>query len=122
MDTMDKKKNNLAKDVMIGAAVVALAAAAAGTYFLYGSKNAVQNRKKVKAWSLKAKAEVLEKLEKLKDVNEEVYQKIVEQVSEKYQNLKDIDPKEVQAFAKELKGHWRAIAKDIKAFHAKKKK
>ena len=39
--------------------------AAAGTYFLYGSKDAKKNRKAVKSWALKAKAEVLEALEKV---------------------------------------------------------
>ena len=63
---MATKKNAKAatkKNVGIGVGLTAAAVAAAGAYFLYGSKNAAQNRTKVKSWMLKAKAEVLEKLE-----------------------------------------------------------
>ena len=116
-----EKKHNLGKDILLGAGLVAVAAAAAGTYFLYGSKNAPKNRKMVKAWSLKAKGEVLEKLEKLKEVNEEVYHNIVDQVSAKYETLKNIDKKDVMAFADELKKHWKGIEKEVKASLKKKK-
>lgn len=119
--TTPQKKNNLGKEVLIGAGLVAVAAAAAGAYFLYGSKNAKQNRKQVKAWTLKAKGEVLEKLEKLKDINEDVYQKVVNEVSNKYQQLKTIDKNDVVEFAKELKSHWKSISKEIAAFHKKNK-
>ncbi|MSU54345.1 MAG: hypothetical protein EXS48_00695 [Candidatus Staskawiczbacteria bacterium] len=116
------KKNNLGKEVLIGAGLVAVAAAAAGAYFLYGSKNAKQNRKQVKAWTLKAKGEVLEKLEKLKDINEDIYQKVVNEVSKKYQAVKSIDKKDVLEFAKELHSHWKSISKEIVAFHKAKGK
>ena len=116
-----QKKHHVGKEILAGAALAALVAGAAGAYFLYGAKDAAKNRKKVKAWSLKAKAEVLEKMEKLKDINEPIYHNIVEQVSNKYQALKHIDKKDVEAFAKELKSHWKSFAKEIKAFHAKKK-
>ena len=116
------KKHNLGKDVLIGVGIAALVAATAGTYFLYGSKNAPKNRKKVKGWMLKAKGEILEKLENLSEVNEEIYHKIVGEVSDKYQALKSIDKKDVMAFADELKKHWKGIEKDIKSFHMKKKK
>lgn len=116
------KKNNLAKDVLIGAGLVAVVAAAAGAYFLYGSKNAKQNRKKVKAWTLKAKGEILEKLEKLKDINEGIYHKIVNEVSNKYQALKSIDKNDVMEFARELKSHWKSISKEIAAYHKAKNK
>lgn len=116
-----EKKHNLAKDVMVGAGIAAVVAAAAGTYFLYGSKNAAKNRKVVKGWALKAKGEVLEKLENLAEVNEEIYHKVVNDVSNKYQALKSIDKKDVMNFADELKKHWKGIEKEVKAFHKKKK-
>src|SRR3954468_14149215 len=101
-------KKSIAKGgTLIGAALAAVAAAAAGTYFLYGSKNAPKNRKMVKAWSLKAKGEILEKLEKLSDVNEAVYHKIVKEVADKYQTMKKIDKKDMMEFVDELKKHWK---------------
>ncbi len=114
-------KPNITKTVMAGAGLVAMVAAAAGAYFLYGSKNAAKNRQKVRSWSLKAKGEILEKLENLKEINEEAYHKIVSEVSDKYQTLKKIDKKDVDKFVKELKGHWKGIAKDIKTLANKKR-
>ena len=99
---MENKKDIGKNGLLVGAGIVAVAAAAAGAYFLYGSKNAKQHRKQIKAWTLKAKGEVLEKLEKLKDVNEEIYHKVVKQVSDKYQALKSIDKADVMEFADEL--------------------
>ena len=63
---MAKKKENHspAEKVGLGIGLTAAAVAAAGAYFLYGSKDANKNRKTVKSWMLKAKAEVLEQLEK----------------------------------------------------------
>jgi hypothetical protein len=107
------KNHSIEKSIAVGAGIVTVAAAIAGTYFLYGSKNASKNRKKVKAWTLKAKGEILEQLENLSEVSEEVYHKIVEEVSDKYQELKDIDKGDVAEFKKELKGHWKNIAKEL---------
>ncbi len=117
-----KNKHNLGKEVLTGVALAAVVAAAAGAYFLYGSKKAKQHRKQVKGWMLKARGEVLEKLEKLKEVNEEIYQKVVNEVSNKYEALKSIDKEDVMEFAKELKSHWKSIAKEIAAFHKAKDK
>jgi hypothetical protein len=100
------------KKVISTGAKVALGALAlagiAGGYFLYG-KDGAKNRKKIKAWGLKAKAEVLEKIEKAKEMGEADYQALVDSVAEKYSKLKDMDPAEVAAFAKEMKSHWKSM-------------
>lgn len=100
--------------------LAALAAVAAGGYFLYG-KDGAKNRKKVKGWMLKAKGEVLEKVEKLKEVSEPEYRKVVDAVTAKYAAVKSIDPAEVQQMAKELHGHWKNIKRSIAPAPAKKK-
>ncbi len=105
--------NTIIKGVVIGAGIASVAAAIAGTYFLYGAKDAAKNRRKVKAWMFKAKGEILEQIENLSEVNEEIYNKIVKEVSEKYQAIKNIDKKDVTDFMDELKGHWKNIAKEI---------
>jgi hypothetical protein len=114
-------KKSIGKDIAIGAGIAAAVAAVAGAYFLYGAKDAAKNRKKVKAWSLKAKGEVLEKLEKLSDINEEIYHKIVDEVSAKYQKIKDIDQKDIENFVGELKSHWKKIEKEVKKKISSKK-
>ena len=109
------KKSSVVKRVAIGTGVVAAAAAAAaGMYFLYGSKNAAKNRRLVKAWSLKARGEILERLENLSEINEKVYRQVVEEVSARYQKLKHLSSKEVTEFGAELRKHWKDIAKEVR--------
>lgn len=115
---MAQKKTN-GGGGLIGLA--ALAAVAAGGYFLYG-KDGAKNRKKVKGWMLKAKGEVLEKVEKLKEVSEPEYRKVVDAVAAKYSAVKSIDPVEVQQMAKELHGHWKNIKKSLSPAKPAKKK
>ncbi len=106
------KKVTTGEKVAIGAGIAAIAAAAAAGYFLYG-KDGAKNRKKVKGWMLKAKGEVLEGVEKLKDVTEEEYAMILDKVGAKYKAVKNIDPAEVEAMVKELRGHWKNIKKSV---------
>ncbi len=104
--------------VAIGA--VALAALAS-VYFLYGSKQAPKNRRKVKGWMLKAKGEVLEKIENVKDVSEEGYSSIVDKVMKKYAQIKSIDTTEVEALGKDLKKHWKNFQADLRKGTGKSK-
>ncbi|OHA81464.1 MAG: hypothetical protein A2675_03255 [Candidatus Yonathbacteria bacterium RIFCSPHIGHO2_01_FULL_51_10] len=106
-----KTSGGIGAGAIMGIAAVA-AAAAAGGYFLYG-KDGAKNRKKVRGWMLKAKGEILEKVEKLKDVSEEEYAKAIDVVAAKYRAVKSIDPAEVEAMVKELKGHWKNIKKTV---------
>ena len=114
-----KKSEGVGAGAILGIAAVA-AAAAAGGYFLYG-KDGAKNRKKVKGWMLKAKGEILEKVEKLKDVSEAEYNNAINAVAAKYAAIKSIDPVEVEAMAKELRGHWKNIKKTIAPKKAVKK-
>ena len=113
------KKATTGAKVAVGAGIAALAAFAAAGYFLYG-KDGAKNRKKVRGWMLKAKGEVLEGVEKMKDVSEADYKLIVDKVGAKYKAVKNIDPAEVEAMVRELHGHWKNIKKTIS--HAPKKK
>ncbi|MEK7568935.1 MAG: hypothetical protein AAB497_02380 [Patescibacteria group bacterium] len=106
---------------VVGAGLAAIAAFAAAGYFLYG-KDGAKNRKKVRGWMLKAKGEVLEGVEKLKDVTEEQYSAIVDKVSAKYAGVKNIDPAELEAMVRELRGHWKNIKKSITPAPKKKAK
>ena len=67
---MAKKQKTSSSAVTVGAGVVAAAAvAAAGAYWFYGSDHATKHRKQVKSWMLKARAEMMEAVEKIGDID-----------------------------------------------------
>ncbi len=109
--TQKKVKNVLsdAQKVGIGFGLTAAAVTAAGAYFLYGSKQSSQNRKKVKGWVLKAKGEVLEALENAKAITEEEYKALVETASGAYGTVKNATAGEVKDFKKEMTTHWQKL-------------
>lgn len=115
--TTTKKKSPVKKSShhTAGAAGIgALLAAAAGAYFLYGSKDAAKNRKKITGWALKLKGEVLEQIEKTKsELNEERYHEIIDNVERKYRALKEVENDELAEVVKDLKKHWKNIKKHI---------
>ncbi len=111
---MAKKKKGMSptQKVEVAVGITAAAVAAAGTYFLYGSKNANKNRQKVKSWALKAKAEVLNTLEEAKHMSKEEYEQLIEQVAAAYQSAKNNASRaDISAFKKEMKEHWEHIEK-----------
>lgn len=114
-----KKSTSKKVGISVGIAAAA-AAAAAGAYFLYG-KNGAKNRKAVKGWMLKARGEVLEKMESLENVTEEKYREIVDTVIRGYKSAKKASPAELAAAAAELKSHWNSIKKTIKTTVSKSK-
>ena len=107
-----KKDNHTGAKVVAGLTMVA---AAAGAYFLYGTKEGKKQTKKIKGWALRAKGEVLEKLENIKEVNQEKYDQIVDAVSSRYQKLKNVDQSELAGMVKELKSHWKKIQNELSA-------
>lgn len=88
-----------------------LIAGIAGTYFLYG-KNATANRKKIKGWIIKAKGEAVEKIEKMKEMDEASYHALIDGVVQKYSKAKGVEPAEIEELVKDLKRHWKNILKD----------
>ena len=111
-----EKKDNLsiAQKIKLGAGIATTAIAAAGTYFLYGSKDAKQNRELVRDWASKAKAEVLETLEEAKHMTPEEYEALVKGVISSYSKLRDVTSSELKAFEEEMKDHWNQIEKSVK--------
>ena len=112
MKSQPKTGNNAKKALAIGGGVALAAALIAGAYFLYG-KDGAKNRKKVRGWALKMKGEILEKMEKVPEISEEMYSKVIDEASSRYKALKNVDPDELKTIVKELKGHWSSIKKQI---------
>lgn len=107
----EKNKNSKAPAALMGLGI--LAASFAGAYYLYGTKDGIKKKAKIKGWTLKAKGEVLEKLEKLKDVNEDIYNDLVSGVMKKYDAVKNIDKAELEELGADLKKHWKNIKKHL---------
>ncbi len=98
------------KTAGVGVGLAALGAAAA--FFLYG-KNGKRNREKVRGFALKAKGEVLSRLENLNSINQPKYNKIVDQVTKKYKRLKKVSGPELKKLKKDLKSAWKKIKKEL---------
>lgn len=119
-----QKGMSTAQKVGIGFGLTAAAVSAASAYFLYGSKKAPQNRKKVKGWVLKAKGDVLEALEKAEAITADEYKALVETASGLYGTVKHATAGEVKDFKKEMGAHWEQLQKNkaLKSVVAKAKK
>lgn len=105
--TSNKKKGGAAV-VGVGLGVAVVSALALGTYLLYGEQGA-KNRKKAKAWMLKAKGEVLEEVEGLKEMSLEAYESLVHAVMGKYAKMKDVDAEDLEKLVKELKAYGKKL-------------
>lgn len=110
------KKTDLTTEQKIGVGVglTTAAVAAAGAYFLYGSQSAAKNRKTVKSWALKAKAEVLERLEDAKEMTADEYEELIATVAGTYAGVKGASKKDIKEFASEMHDHWQKIEKAAK--------
>jgi hypothetical protein len=108
-----KKVSNSHAGALI-AGITGLTAAVVGAYYLYGSKNAPKNRAQVKGWMLKAKGEVLEKLEGAQEVTESTYLSAIDAIAKKYNALKNVEPAELESFVAGMKSHWTGIQKSVK--------
>jgi hypothetical protein len=104
-----KTEHTQGQTIAAGVGLTAAAVAAAGAYFLYGSKEADKNRKTVKSWALKAKAEVLEQMEDAKNMTRDEYEEMVQAVAGAYSGVKGATKKDLVEFASEMKEHWDVI-------------
>jgi len=120
MAQSQKKQANKSK-VGVGVGFGAAAALAAASYFLYGTKEGAKRRTQMRGWMMKAKGEVLDRMEKLTNIDEKKYRQLVEDVLKKYKKLNNVDPKEVKALADDLKKHWTRINRQMEQGNAQKK-
>lgn len=101
------------KNKVIGAGIGLAALAAAGTYFLYGKRGA-KNRETIAGWALQLKGQVLEKMEKLDDVNQEAYNELITETVERFGRVKKVSAAELKLITADLKSAWSHIDKQLK--------
>lgn len=116
---MAKKTNS--KALQVGLGIAAVSAMALGAYMLSGDKGA-KNRKIVKGWMLKAKGEVLEQVEKAKEVSLDAYDAAVKTVAEKYSKMSGVTPADIKTFVNELRNSGKMIASKSKSATKKSSK
>ena len=106
-----KKTKNVsqAQKLGIGVGLTAAAVTAAGAYFLYGSKDAPENRKKVKSGILRAKAEVLEALENAQEITEKEFHDLVDGVVDTYSKVKSLSKGDLKDFKAEMVENWEEL-------------
>ncbi|MFA6294907.1 MAG: hypothetical protein WC666_00595 [Candidatus Paceibacterota bacterium] len=102
-----KKSSSIAKYTAIGAGLASIAAA----YFFLGPKGK-KHQKQTKAWAIKMKADVVEKLEEARDMSESAYHQIIDSVAKEYEQKAKVGREEIQSLAKDLKKHWKLISKE----------
>lgn len=106
---MPKKVNGNrgVKLAVIGASLAGLAATA---YFFFGPKGK-RHQKQAKAWAIKMKGEVVEKLEMAREITEPVYREIIDTVAKDYKKGKKASQAEIDELAADLKKHWNSMSK-----------
>lgn len=108
------KKDQTQKIAAAAGIAAAAAAAAAGAYWLYGAKDAAKHRKLARSWMLKARAEVVEAVEKLKDIDKETYMRIVDDVVKRYGKAAGAGGAEAARLLKDLRSGWAYIQEQKK--------
>lgn len=111
------KKNNSGTGKKVALIGVGIVVAAAAAYFLSDKKN----RKAIKTWAIKMKADVIEKLEAAGDLTKETYESTIDAISAKYKQLGTLDPAEIALVVADLKRKWNVIKRDLKGPQSVKK-
>lgn len=108
-----KTKEKNGRKTLIGAGIGLAALAAAGTYFLYGKRGA-KNREAIAGWTLQLKGEVLEQLEKVKHVNRESFNRMVDETAERFGRVKKVGVNDLGVITQDLKNAWTHISKELR--------
>lgn len=100
------KKKNGSEALKLALMGTALAGLAATTYFFAGPKGKL-HRRHAKAWAIKMKGDVVEKLEQASEITEPLYHEIIDSVATEYKNSLNEGHVEIDDLAKDLKKHWK---------------
>lgn len=112
------KKANVAQTAMEGGmkglvAAGALAAAIGGVYLISRPKKQTATQK-AQAWILRAKADVMDELQKIPHVTRKAYVGIVAAVLKRYATMKDISKSELSGLKKDLEEQWESVVAGLK--------
>lgn len=91
-----------------------LLAAAIGGVYLLNKKKVKKAVKSTGAWILRAKADVMEEVEKIPEISKEAYEEIVNTVMKHYGKMKQASKSELAGLKKDLESQWKNVVKDVK--------
>ena len=115
MKNTSQNQKSTNHNIAIAAGITGLfASALLGAHFLFNTEKGKKSLKHLKSWSFKMKGELLEKLEKAKEIDENTYSRIVDELSAKYQKIKGMTVEEISEITKELKSNWKKIKDEAK--------
>ncbi len=110
MKTKNENKISPNAKLAIGVGAIALAAA---TYYFFGP-DGKKHRSKFKGWMIKMKGEIIERMEKAKEMTEPLYRQIVDAVAARYRKS-GISEEDLKQFTDDLKRHWKGFAAEKKS-------
>ena len=116
METQDGNKNTSGAKVGAAAAGIGAAlAAAAGAYWLYGAKDAAKNRRMAKSWMLKARADVMDAVEKVQNLDRKQYMAIVDTVVGAAAGAAAASRPEITRVTRDLRAAWNQMAEQMRS-------
>lgn len=104
------KKSNMALGLAAGSVI-----AAGATLFFAKTKVGKDAVKKIKNNAIDLSKKATAKLDALKEVTQEKYNVIIDDVVEDFVKSKKIAKHEVKSIKQDLKSHWQEIKKELKA-------
>jgi hypothetical protein len=105
-----KKQGDTSKVFVTGA----MLGAAAALVFVANAQDKAK-RKKMRGWALRARGEILEKIENTQAITKDRYEEIVSQVMRKYEKTKSTTEAEVKSLERDLHRSWRHIVAELPA-------
>ena len=106
-------KNNT--KASLGAAAAATGAAAIAAYYLYGARDAKQNRATLAGWAKSAEREVVQRAKQLKQaaLTDETMKTIIGEVARRYEMTKKLDPRDVRAFVSSMQKSFKEARSSV---------
>ncbi|PIT92112.1 MAG: hypothetical protein COU08_04650 [Candidatus Harrisonbacteria bacterium CG10_big_fil_rev_8_21_14_0_10_42_17] len=99
---------------------LAVLAGIAGYYLLAGERGK-KHRAALKSWSMRMKADVMEKLETASSVSKKHFHTIVDDVAKHYKTAKHVDKQDLKDLVTDLKQRWREIEQEASTSKQNKK-
>jgi uncharacterized protein YoxC len=89
------------------------------TFFALGAVTMMlcsrRTRQKACRWTDEMREEVMRQTRETKDITQEKYNQIVDDIRYRYETMKDVSSREMSGLINELKAHWKNISQEVKS-------